>query len=235
MAVGGSIFFGASHGVSVLLGRGDGAFEAALNYPAGGYSVAVADLNGDGKADLATSSSLLFGNGDGTFQAAINSGTSGHLVAAGDFNGDGKPDLAVASLNSSSVSVLLGKGDGTFQTAVNYGVGVGPRAVAVGDFNGDGRPDLALAQGDYGISVLLNTCVAASLNHPPVADASATPARVISPNNPYARVVVDGSRSHDIESDPLQFSWFVDGAATASATGRVAVVVLSVGTHDVRL
>jgi len=110
----------------------------------------------------------------------------------------------------------------------------------VGDFNGDGKPDLAVANETNeiihdNVSVLLNTCVAAPSNNRPVADASATPPRVISPNNRDARVVLDGSRSHDIDNDPLQFSWFIDGATTASATGRVAVVVLSVGTHEVRL
>src|SRR5207249_2433361 len=40
--------------VSVLLGNGDGSFQAAVNYDARNpYSVAVGDFNGDGRADLA--------------------------------------------------------------------------------------------------------------------------------------------------------------------------------------
>ncbi len=41
--------------VGVLLGNGDGTFQTAVTYDSGGYeaiSVAVADVNGDGKPDL---------------------------------------------------------------------------------------------------------------------------------------------------------------------------------------
>ncbi|PYJ98289.1 MAG: hypothetical protein DME23_12535 [Verrucomicrobia bacterium] len=151
-------------GVSVLLNKGDGTFQAAVVYLAGSgaWSVAAKDFNGDNKLDLAVagigtnSVSVLLGNGDGTFRAPINfvAGVALYSVATGDFNGDGKADLAVGT--SGGVSVLLGKGDGTFQTAVNYGGGAG--AVAVDDFNGDGRPDLAVADLGFGssyVSVLL--------------------------------------------------------------------------------
>jgi hypothetical protein len=153
--------------VSVLLGNGDGTFQAPMNHYAVGsqpVSIAVGDFNGDGKADLAFSSmtgvSVLLGNGDGTFQAATNYtvGAYPDSIAVGDFNGDGKVDFATAN-NSGSVSVLLGNGDGTFQTAINYDTGSGftsyPWSVAVGDFNGDGEADLVAAddRGNF-VSVL---------------------------------------------------------------------------------
>ena len=83
--------------------------------------MAVGDLNGDGKPDLAVANSnsddvsVLLGNGDGTFQAPVSyaAGVSPVSVAVGDLNGDGKPDLAVANSGSDDVSVLLGNGDGT--------------------------------------------------------------------------------------------------------------------------
>src|SRR5256712_3196603 len=94
-----------SNDVSVLLGNGDGSFQPALTFGAGSSptSVAVGDVNGDGRPDLvvanASSSdvSVLLGNGDGTFQAAQSFAAGrGASVAVGDLNGDGRPDLAVA-------------------------------------------------------------------------------------------------------------------------------------------
>ena len=164
----GSITGGFPGTVAVLLGNGDGTFQAAQNFRVGRDpdSVAVADFNRDGKPDLAVANgdsqsvSVLLGNGDGTFQAAQNAypGVTPGSVAVGDFNGDGVPDLAVANVSYFRVSVLLGNGDGTFQAKRDYPA-VGAWAVAVGDFNGDGTLDLAVSSGrDYflhNVSVLL--------------------------------------------------------------------------------
>src|SRR5439155_978693 len=122
-------------------------FAAATNFRAGDgpHSVAVGDVNRDGKADLAVANgqsgdvSVLLGNGDGTFQAATNFAAhdGASSVAVADLNGDGRPDLAVANFGSADVSVLLGNGDGTFQAATNYGADGSPTSVAVADLNGD--------------------------------------------------------------------------------------------------
>jgi hypothetical protein len=150
--------------VLVLLGNGDGTFQAAVEYGpvVNPYCVAVGDFNGDGNLDLATANagsfhdgagvSVLLGNGDGTFQSAViyDAGVSCLWVAVGDFNGDGKPDLAVLGENE---EVLLGNGDGTFQTAIQFdAAGVTPNLVVVGDFNGDGKLDLAVANAANGDS-----------------------------------------------------------------------------------
>ena len=233
-----------SANVSVLLGNGDGTFLAPVNYAAGGWPqfVATDDINNDGKPDLVVANfrvsdftisanvSILLGNGDGTFRAPASYNPGGRAVAVADFNGDGRPDVAVAN---NGIAVLLGNGDGAFQTAVNFN-SPGSQPLVVGDFNGDGMPDLAVVN-STGVSILLNTCRPAGLNNPPVADASATATRVISPDNRNARVVLDGSRSRDVDGDPLQFSWFVDSSATVAATGRVVVAVLSVGLHELQL
>jgi large repetitive protein len=178
--------------VGVLLGNKDGTFQPAVTYDSGGfaaYSVAVADVNGDGKPDLIVSNAcegvescgvqdatigVLLGNGNGTFQPVVsyNSGGGGaYSVVVADLNGDGKPDLAVANLlcHGSSckgdglVGVLLGNGDGTFEPVVTYDSG-GPASqwIVAADVNADGRPDLLVSNtcGSVGchpsVGVLLN-------------------------------------------------------------------------------
>ena len=69
--------------VSILLGNGNGSFQAAKSYPTdqAPKSVAVGDFNGDGIPDLVTANnfgtlSVLLGNGDGSFQESRNRGHS---------------------------------------------------------------------------------------------------------------------------------------------------------------
>jgi hypothetical protein len=164
-------------GISVMLGNGDGTFQHGVMYSTGGFSlsVAVADLNGDGKEDLAAANSnpgqaaaVLLGNGDGTFQRPITYATNAtdNAVAIGDLNGDGVPDLAVGGTNFVGttfvgfISVFLGNGDGTFQSPLNYGesVGGGDRAIAIADLDNDGRLDMAATESlGPGAAILLNT------------------------------------------------------------------------------
>jgi hypothetical protein len=158
--------------VSILLGNGNGTFQAAVNYSAGEApgTVAVGDFNRDGHVDLVVTNygdlhdslasgtlSVLLGNGDGTFQAAQTyAGAYGISVAVKDLNGDGIADLAVTF--GGGVRVLLGNGDGTFQTtSISYVAG-GPWGMAAGDLNGDGLPDLAVANtsANSGVTILIN-------------------------------------------------------------------------------
>ena len=102
--------------------------------PAPNYA-AVADLNGDGRLDLAVADSgywndlrVLLGTGAGAFRPAGRPlAIGGHPdgMTAADFNGDGKPDLAVASANPNIVKVLLGDGSGGLTAASGAPVAVG--------------------------------------------------------------------------------------------------------------
>ena len=127
-------------------------------------SIVSADLNGDGRPDLAVANfasndvSVLLGNGDASFAPAssIPAGTSPISVSSADVDGDGRSDLAVANFGSDDVSILLGDGDGGFTAMLAVAVGVDPGAAALADVNGDGDLDLVVANFNGGnVSVVL--------------------------------------------------------------------------------
>jgi hypothetical protein len=164
--------------VGVLLGNGDGTFQAVVTYDNNGlmpHAVSSADINGDGKPDMVVANfypyslepqsiGVRMGNGDGTFQPEAFYGTNGFngasSVAAGDVNLDGKVDLLVMNYGFFGVvAVLLGNGDGTFRPAITYATGLNPNLggpqIAVADLNADAKPDLIAADYSGAVDVLL--------------------------------------------------------------------------------
>jgi hypothetical protein len=144
-----------------MLGNGDGTFQSATTYASGGWgtdSVAVADVNRDGKLDLLVTNfydptkgfgsvGVLLANGDGTFQPVVTYASNlsnVYSAVVADVNGDGNPDLIMAG---GAVIVLLGNGDGTFQPARIYGAlpNMITLALVVADVNGDGKLDVVTA------------------------------------------------------------------------------------------
>ena len=161
----------ADNTVSVLLGKGNGAFQVRVDYGTGANptAVAIADVNGDAKPDLVVgndidsftgSVSVLLGTGAGTFGPKLDYTTSEYVQALtiADMNSDGKPDIIVAGV---AISVLLNNGNGTFATKVNYSPGsLTPRGIAIGDMNGDGKRDIIVAAANdngNGVLVFLGT------------------------------------------------------------------------------
>ncbi len=168
--------------VSVLLntttpGATTPSYAAKTDFTTGDapFAVAIGDLNGDGRPDLAIANSF-----SDSVSVLLNTTTPGattpsyaaktdfataarpYSVAIGDLNGDGRPDLAIANGNSNSVSVLLntttpGATTPSYDPKTDFSTGAGPSSVAIGDLNGDGRPDLAIANYSNSVSVLLST------------------------------------------------------------------------------
>jgi hypothetical protein len=105
--------------ISVLLGNGDGTFQAPRQFVVGAFKTPSPVTNGRFP----------------TFRRD---------VAIKDLNGDGIPDVVVTNYDSGDVSVLLGRGDGTFEPQRRYNATAGPFALDIGDLTGSGIPDLAV-------------------------------------------------------------------------------------------
>ncbi|TAG67879.1 MAG: hypothetical protein EAZ25_05665 [Oscillatoriales cyanobacterium] len=145
--------------VSVLLGDNSGIFAPQTNYAVGNSarSVAVGDLNKDGRNDIVTANyndiSVLLGNSSGSFSRTdIPLNSVPETVILNDLNKDGNLDIITASPYATSstgrVSVLLGNGNGTFAPQSNYTAIYRASSVAVGDLNKDGINDIVTAGQD---------------------------------------------------------------------------------------
>jgi hypothetical protein len=141
----------AGAGVAVFLNRGDGTFAAPTTIPtgAGAFELIAADLNRDGRPDLAVANAdantvtILLGSSVGFVNAFTwTTSASPRSIAAGDFTGDGRLDLAVAAFNCNCVDIGRGNGDGTFATINTFQVGVNPEDLMTADLNRDGTLDL---------------------------------------------------------------------------------------------
>jgi Bacterial Ig-like domain (group 3)/FG-GAP-like repeat len=150
-----------------LENNGDGTFAAPvlLDTENGFQSIVVADVNGDGKADIValtstpvnsfdnTNSLIVYiSHGDGTFAAPVTLAASlsdAQDMIVADVNKDGKPDIVVVlsstTAGTSSLTSYLGKGDGSFGAGVNSTLGgFYVVSMATADVNGDGNPDVLL-------------------------------------------------------------------------------------------
>lgn len=142
--------------VSVLLGSGDGTFQALGEFAVGGSrpeGVILAFIDEDPILDVVTANyggnsvSVLLGSGTGALGTPIVTPVAGgpRFVVAWDFDGDDKLDLATANYNSDSISILKGDESGNFSITSSRGVGNGPEVIALAHLTPDANIDLVTA------------------------------------------------------------------------------------------
>ena len=130
-------------------------FATQTTFAVGDYpqSVSVADVNGDGNADVVTANgqnnnvSVLLGDGRGGLaaQTTFAVGTHPYSVSVADVNGDGNKDVVTANTGTDNVSVLLGDGRGGLAAQTTFAMGDDPNSVSVADVNNDGNADVVTA------------------------------------------------------------------------------------------
>jgi len=199
--------------MTVALGFGTGGFRTPSDfatYMAPGPLV-VADMTGDGRADLAYTGDdvsgfdvrhLLLvqpGKGDGTFRAAVTTVIDGSVsrMIARDLDRDGRTDLLLAS--GPQITLLLGNGDGSFTRGDTAALPWPVAGVVLADLDGDGTPDL-VAGTSAGSRHDVLAVLKGHLNHAPVVRCR----DVVVKSGPgcVVEATIDGGSS-DPDGDPI--------------------------------
>jgi hypothetical protein len=145
-----------SKNIGILLGHGNGSFEAQkTSFTGGRYKpicFVVGDFNTDNLLDIAISYeqadfiNVMFGYGNGTVGNStrfyIGNHMLGHQIFVSDFNGDRYLDIVFA--DHLKINLFVGDGNGNFEIHPIFSIEkpLGQSWLGVGDLNGDGYEDI---------------------------------------------------------------------------------------------
>ena len=195
-------------------------FAVAVDFTTGlaPTSVAITDIDGDGKPDLVTtnfnantisvfknkSTSGLINTASFAAKVDFAVGAAPNALTIGDLNGDGKPDVLVVNQAANTISILENKATSGTINAASLGAkvdiytnGASPYFVSVGNIDSDSLPDIVVGNlVSNNISVIKNIYTSGSIT----AAAFAAGVNIATGNFPFSVAIadVDGDGKADL-------------------------------------
>jgi hypothetical protein len=159
-------------------------FAGRIDFPAPQYttpqSIAIGDLDGDGKPDIAVgnyngNTLSVFRNSSDPWsiprfaftRSDFITGRNPFSVSIGDLDGDGAADVVVSDYQCDSISVYRNRsaiGSIQFDPRADFPAGTSPASAGIADIDGDGLPDIVVTNYNAGsMSILHNVSVSGSI------------------------------------------------------------------------
>ena len=163
--------------MGVLLGMGDGSFEAAAEFFAENFPIDVhlVDMDRDGALDVVLVNrndpdnpddqatprvGIHFGSGDGVFdfdnRVAYTAGGAPSALAVADLNSDNHFEAITLHPADSRLYIMLGKPEGKLATPQLRRTALDPQALVAVDTAGNSLPDLVTTHAQGAVGVLIN-------------------------------------------------------------------------------